>query len=153
MGVRALAVEAGVSKKTLTRKGGVLAQLKAEGVIRSDNAGRRATEAGAFILLTPLRAKGTHSPSETEHLKNPEVTCGYPLRAPRLRWGYPGIKRLGKTRGAVLDVLEAAGGALPLETLYARLHPDKDPGDRRRWRPRDMRRRVLTPLEIGRAHV
>jgi hypothetical protein len=56
------------------------------------------------------------------------------------------IERLGKLRGAVIDVLDAAGGFLPLEELYARLHPDRSPDDRRRWRPRDLKRRTLPML-------
>ena len=50
----------------------------------------------------------------------------------------PYIKRLGPHRGAVLDVLEAAGGELQLEDLCEALH---------RKRPRDVRRRILKPLE------
>jgi len=55
-----------------------------------------------------------------------------------LRWGYPGIKRLGKTRGAVLDVLQASGGTLTIGDLANALHHK---------RPRDLRRRLLPPLE------
>jgi hypothetical protein len=45
---------------------------------------------------------------------------------------------LGPHRGAVLDTLEAAGGGLPLKDLCEALH---------RKRPRDVRRRILKPLE------
>lgn len=48
------------------------------------------------------------------------------------------VKRLGPHRGAVLDVLEAAGGEMHLEDLCEALH---------RSRPRDVRRRILKPLE------
>ncbi len=48
------------------------------------------------------------------------------------------IERLGKIRGAVVDALEAAGGALTLEELCEVLH---------RKRARDVRRRVLPMLE------
>lgn len=48
------------------------------------------------------------------------------------------IKRLGPHRGAVLDVLEAAGGELHLRDLCEVLH---------RKRPRDVRRRILADLE------
>lgn len=50
----------------------------------------------------------------------------------------PYVKRLGPHRGAVLDVLEAAGGELHLEDLCEALH---------RSRLRDVRRRILKPLE------
>jgi hypothetical protein len=48
------------------------------------------------------------------------------------------IERLGKVRGAVVDALEVAGGALTLEELCEVLH---------RKRARDVRRRVLPMLE------
>jgi hypothetical protein len=85
------------------------------------------------------------------------------LRAPRLRWSRPKftprrgivadtrkvrksvklesrdrIKRLGKIRGAILDVLDAAGGTATLEEIAEALH---------RSRPRDIRRRNLPMLE------
>jgi hypothetical protein len=85
------------------------------------------------------------------------------LRAPRLRWSDPGrkprrgmvegtrmvrkgarrpprdsIKRLGKIRGHIVDVLDGAGGELEPQDLYGRLHPDKSPADPERWRPRDL---------------
>lgn len=91
--------------------------------------------------------------------------------APRLRWSSPGrprrrefelvpgrcvvrhagsspdpedrqakafIKRIGPHRCAALDTLEAAGGEMHLEDLCEALH---------RKRPRDVRRRILKPLE------
>jgi hypothetical protein len=85
------------------------------------------------------------------------------LRAPRLRWSRPkytprrgvvrdtrmvrqsvklqsrdAIKRLGKIRGAILDVLDAAGGTATLQEIADTLH---------RARPRDLRRRNLPMLE------
>jgi hypothetical protein len=50
----------------------------------------------------------------------------------------PYVKRLGPPRGAVLDTLEAAGGELHLLDLCETLC---------RKRPRDVRRRILKPLE------
>jgi Bifunctional DNA primase/polymerase, N-terminal/Primase C terminal 1 (PriCT-1) len=139
-----LALEAGVSKRALLdywrggkRKLGIISRLKRGGWLRSDNAERKAREAGAFIISVP-RAQFHHSTSGGEYLKNPRYACGETLRAPRLRWGYPGIKRLGKTRGAVIDTLEAAGSSLTLEVLADALHHK---------RPRDMRRRVIPALE------
>lgn len=83
--------------------------------------------------------------------------------APRLRWSSPGrrprrgvvsgtrrvresipaaprsaVKRLGKIRGSVVDVLVDVGGSCALEELCEVLH---------RSRPRDLRRRVLQRLE------
>jgi hypothetical protein len=84
------------------------------------------------------------------------------LRAARLRWSAPGrkpssddrrrarlgnhrlpepsegIKRLGKVRGAVIDVLDNAGGTLTLAELACALG---------KARPRDLRRRTLPMLE------
>jgi hypothetical protein len=50
----------------------------------------------------------------------------------------PYAGRLGPHRGAVIDALEAAGGKVHLEDLCEALH---------RKRPRDVRRRILKPLE------
>ena len=46
----------------------------------------------------------------------------------------------------MVDVLEYSGSECTEDELYARLNPHKDPEDRKRWRPRDLRRRVLLPL-------
>lgn len=48
------------------------------------------------------------------------------------------IKRLGKIRGAIVDVLDAAGGTADLQEIADALH---------RARPRDLRRRNLPMLE------
>jgi Domain of unknown function (DUF3854) len=50
----------------------------------------------------------------------------------------PYIRRLGPHRGAVVDVLEKAGGELHLTSLCEALH---------RKRPWDVRRRLIKPLE------
>jgi hypothetical protein len=52
----------------------------------------------------------------------------------------PAVKRLGPGRGAIIDTLEFAGGELQLEDLCEVLH---------RKRPRDVRRRILAPLEVA----
>ena len=54
----------------------------------------------------------------------------------------PYAKRLGPHRCAVLDALEAAGGELHLQDLCRVLH-------RENARPRDVRRRILKPLEAA----
>jgi len=89
--------------------------------------------------------------------------CTLHLRAPRLMWSSPkvkgrrglvkgtrmvrqgvrseprpAVKRLGKTRGAILDVLDAGGGVLILQEIADALH---------RKRARDLRRRSLPMLE------
>jgi Domain of unknown function (DUF3854) len=50
----------------------------------------------------------------------------------------PAVKRLGKTRGAILDALDASGGVLTLQEIADALH---------RKRARDLRRRNLPMLE------
>ncbi len=50
----------------------------------------------------------------------------------------PPVKRLGKTRGAILDALDAGGGILTLQEIADALH---------RKRARDLRRRSLPMLE------
>jgi Domain of unknown function (DUF3854) len=50
----------------------------------------------------------------------------------------PAVKRLGKTRGAILDALDASGGVLTLQEIADALH---------RNRARDLRRRNLPMLE------
>jgi hypothetical protein len=89
--------------------------------------------------------------------------CTLHLRAPRLMWSSPkvkgrrglvqgtrmvrqgvrseprpAVKRLGKTRGAILDALDAGGGILTLQEIADALH---------RKRVRDLRRRSLPMLE------
>jgi Domain of unknown function (DUF3854) len=89
--------------------------------------------------------------------------CTLHLRAPRLMWSSPkvkgrrglvketrmvrqgvrseprpAVKRLGKTRGAILDALDAGGGVLTLQEIADALH---------RKRARDLRRRSLPMLE------
>src|ERR687897_1565818 len=89
--------------------------------------------------------------------------CTLHLRAPRLMWSspkvkgrrglvkgtrmvrqgvrsepHPLVKRLGKTRGAILDALDAGGGILTLQEIADALH---------RKRARDLRWRSLPMLE------
>jgi len=138
-------------------------RLKADGWIRSDNLERHRGEAGAFVLVTKPEAKPEAPPrevehSQTTHLSGPppvgtSVPPLAPLTAPRLRWSAPvlervegtvrrtgTIRRLGKTCGKIVDFLQGAGGGLDLDGLYGRLYPHKRRGDKRRWRPRDLRR-------------
>jgi Domain of unknown function (DUF3854) len=89
--------------------------------------------------------------------------CTLHLRGPRLMWSSPkvkgrrgmvkgtrmvrqgvrseprpAVKRLGKTRGAILDALDAGGGVLTLKEIADALH---------RKRARDLRRRNFPMLE------
>lgn len=131
--IRALALAAALSKRAATN---AVQRLKAAGVIRGDNADRSGTKAGALVLLD-TRATVAHSTTRGGSTEG-ECASGLPLRAPRLRWSAPEIARLGKSCGAVLDVLDAAGGSATVEDLADALHVS---------RPRDLRRRVVSRLE------
>jgi hypothetical protein len=162
------------SRKKGERKPGIISRLRQAGFIRPDYSTRGGTKAGAYILMVP-RAKFHHSNQQSLYRTSEETsgeTLRAPFSAPRLRWSVPGrkphrslvrdtrmvrqgvrpplrdsLQRLGKSAGAVVDVLEALGGELQLDALYGRLHPDRSPEDRKRWRPRDLRRRVIARLE------
>jgi Domain of unknown function (DUF3854) len=119
------------------------------------------------------RVDSMRNNTETESCSRDSDPRCQPLRAPsapRLRWSSPGrgrrkefelvpgrpvvrstgrppkdaqevspyIKRLGPHRGAVCDVLEVAGGEMHLEDFCEETN---------RKRPRDVRRRILAPLE------
>jgi hypothetical protein len=154
--VRTLALVASVSKRSLLdnnrggeKRAGVISRLKARGVIRSDNATRFGKDAGAFVLLTP-RAHVHHSSTHRASIE-PRGACGAQLRAPltasRLRWSRPifagltrvgTISRLGKTKGAVVDYLEASpSSSMTVADLAEKLGLA---------RVRDLRRRHLDPL-------
>jgi hypothetical protein len=161
LGVRDWALATGVSKRAMfdhrkrgERKPGIISRLKRAGLVRADSTGRRDGEAGAFVLV--MSAEFHHSSTGGKSGESGET-----LRSPRLRWSAPVLERvgdetirsvitrLGKTRGQVIDTLEAAGGELHLQDLYGRLYPDRSPSDRGRWRPWDFRRRVLPRLEAA----
>ncbi len=154
--VRTLALMASVSKRSLLdnrkageRVPGIISRLKARGVLRSDNATRFGKDAGAFVLLTP-RAELHHSSTHGGSIE-PRGGCGAtlraPLSAPRLRWSRPifagltrvgTVSRLGKTKGAVVDFLEASpSSSLTVTELAEKLGTA---------RVRDLRRRHLDPL-------
>jgi len=157
-----LAIEAKVSSRTL---GKAIARLEEWGFLYRDNEGRKPDKTGAFVLRASVKYYGgdrrpadqVTKPLQTSH----EGTLH--LRAPRLRWSRPkftpkrgvvegtrrvrqGMKlesrdrivRLGKVRGAILDVLDVAGGSTTLQELAEALH---------RKRARDIRRRNLPMLE------
>ncbi len=154
--VRTLALMASVSKRSLLdnrkageRVPGIISRLKARGVIRSDNATRFGKDAGAFILLAPraeLHRSTTHH-AAIEPRGASGATLRAPLTASRLRWSRPvfhgrtrvgTISRLGKSKGAVVDFLEASpSSSLTVASLAEKLGTA---------RVRDLRRRHLAPL-------
>jgi DNA-binding transcriptional ArsR family regulator len=133
--VRALALAAAVSKRTAHY---ALKRLKSGGVVRADNGERAGTQSGALVLLSDAlegRADLHHSSTGVG-----QEGSGARLRAPRLRWSAPAIRRLGKSCGAVLDALDRRGGTATLDELAEDLH---------KTRPRDLRRRVIARLEAA----
>jgi len=157
-----LAIESKVSSRTLWKS---LNRLEELGFGYRDNEGRKQDKAGAFVLRAKVSHYG-ESPSsgETTARQGTDVVPGdLHLRAPRLMWSRPaftpkrgtvsgtrrvreskaseprgGVERLGKVRGAILDVLDVAGGSATLRELADVLH---------RKRARDLRRRSLPWLE------
>jgi hypothetical protein len=157
-----LAVEAKVSARTLWK---ALNRLEEWGFLYRDNEGREDDKPGAFVLRANVsHYREKRGRPEERTLREDQLHKGdLHLRAPRLRWSRPkftprrgvvggtrkvrksvkpepraAIKRLGKIRGAILDVLDAAGGTATLEEIAEALH---------RSRPRDIRRRNLPMLE------
>jgi hypothetical protein len=158
-----LQVGAKVARRTL---GKALARLEERGFLYRDNEGRKPDKTGAFVLRAKVDQYGTGASLATQELRTCDPG-GLPLRGipdvPRMRWSRPKytprrglipetrrvrnskplpprdrIERLGKIRGAVVDALEVAGGALTLPELCEVLHHK---------RARDVRRRVLPMLE------
>jgi hypothetical protein len=163
-----LALETKISTRTLWKS---LNRLEEDGLIYRDNEGRKPDKCGSFVLRATVSQYGNRrGTQETQPLRARNLYArNLQLRAPRLRWSRPRftpkrgvvrdtrrvrqsvkleprdpIKRLGKIRGAIVDVLDAAGGELELQNLYGRLHPDKSPEDREHWRPRDLVRAKTT---------
>jgi hypothetical protein len=134
---RDLALLAAVSKPTIWK---AIRRMKKAGLLRADNLGRLPEEAGAFVLLAAPGARGAHKLT-TPSTEAPQLKVGVEgvvnFSAPRLRWSAPGVRRMGKSAGQVVDTLEAAGGSLTLQDLADRT------GSKR---PRDLRRRTLPRL-------
>jgi hypothetical protein len=148
-----LAIEAKVSTRTLWK---ALNRLEEWELIYRDNEDRKPDKTGAFVLRADVsHYRESRDRPETQTLRENHLHEGdLHLRAPRLRWSSPGsrprrgtvdgtrmvrkgvrrpprdpIKRLGKIRGAIVDALDAAGGAAPLQEVADTLH---------RARPRDL---------------
>jgi hypothetical protein len=148
---RPLAEDAEMPHRSLMR---AVARLRHSGMIRKDDANRRAAEAGAFVLVHPGRGPGcaaaranchhsTTPPTSAEDLGSSKATESMnddtlrgraPFTAPRLRWG----RSLGRTCEATVDALERAGGEATVKDLAGMLHAR---------RPRDLRRRSVSRLE------
>jgi hypothetical protein len=157
-----LARLAKVSTRTLQK---AIERLEEMGLVYRDNEGRKPRQSGAFVLRAHVNDyRGSTGSSGGEEVSVP--VSSLQLRAPRLRWSDPGrkarrgvvmgtrrvrlslatnsrpaVKRLGKIRGAVVDALDAAGGASTVAEICETLH---------RKRPRDLKRRVLPMLEGAR---
>src|SRR5215217_560921 len=157
-----LAIEAKVSSRTL---GKAINRLEEWGFLYRDNEDRKPDKTGAFVLRASVKYYGgDRGPADqaTQALQTSHRGTLH-LRAPRLRWSRPkftpkrgvvegtrrvrqGVKvesrdrivRLGKVRGAIMDVLNVAGGSATLQEIAEALH---------RKRARDLRRRNLPMLE------
>jgi len=160
-----LAKMAKVSTRTLQK---VIERLEELGLIYRDNKTRKQRERGAFVLRANVNhyREGHAKAGESTDVETETTLSSLHLRAPRLMWSSPAfrglrgtvadtrkvrqgpppdsrpaITRLGKTRGAALDVLDAAGGISTVGEIYDALHPGKAPDKRR---PRDLVRRKKT---------
>lgn len=130
--IRDLALASGCSKKTIERVG---KRLRLSGWIRGDNAHRKGTDSGAFVLLarqgddTRACAGARNAVSVVTLSRLPEIT-------PCFRWrGF-----VGKGKAGALYALEVFGEQT-LEELATRLGFS---------RARDLRRLYLEPLnEMG----
>jgi hypothetical protein len=101
-----------------------------------DSSGRLGSRRHVRGFCLVRRAKWHHSTTIGR-----TVDDGAILRAPRLRGSASGVRRLGKrAAGAVLDVLEVAGGSLTVSELAEALHQK---------RPRDLKRRIIARLEAA----
>jgi Domain of unknown function (DUF3854) len=157
-----LAIEAKVSSRTLWK---AINRLEEWGFLYRDNEDRKEDKTGAFVLRASVRHYGGDRRPDDQATQALQTfhRGDLHLRAPRLRWSRPkftpkrgvveetrrvrqGVKlesrdrivRLGKVRGAILDMLDVAGGRATLQGIAEALH---------RKRARDIRRRNLPMLE------
>jgi Domain of unknown function (DUF3854) len=141
-----LQIEAKVSPRTLSK---ALSRLEDRGFVGERVKADKADKAGGFVLRADVYHYGTERGPEQNatHPLQAAHDGTIHLRAPRLRWSSPGskprrgtvkgtrmvrksirrpprdpIRRLGKIRGHIIDVLEAAGGTLSLQELAAAMH-------------------------------
>jgi putative DNA primase/helicase len=159
IGRRKLSLKAATSQQTLHK---AIKHLEAENWLEFRPPASE-DKPGTYFMRASLDQELTTQEREEKEEKKEHVSKGgdQGLRAPRLRWASPGrkarrgvvkgtcqvrnnvqparesVKRLGKVRGAVVDVLENAGGTLTLAELTHALG---------KTRPRDLRRRTLPGL-------
>jgi len=157
---RTLALEAAMGRSSAHR---AVQRLRRKGFLSYDNQNRADGQAGALVLRARKVGHSDHRAAPQGPPPGGLVVppCAPRYSAPRLRWSAPRIdrvgdeyvrttiRRLGKSCGQAVDVLEYSGGELDLECLYSIIYPHKDPTDRKRWRPRDFRRRVVSRLEAA----
>lgn len=156
--IREWALATAVSKRAMfdhkrggEKKPGIVSRLKMAGLIRSDADDRRRDgESGAFVLLLPQDASPHRATFHHPNHGGGVGRSGETLRAPRLRWSAPVIERvgdevirstilrLGKTGGAVVDILDRGGGSATVDEIADVLQLP---------RTRDLRRRHLPRLE------
>ncbi len=128
---RTLALAAATSRRTV---GKVLKRSEWLGAGQTGSG----TKAGTIVLKA--RAKVPHS-NHLGAIEQKEPASGETLRAPRLRWSAPGIRRLGKSCEAAIDhLVDRAGGTMALEELADAMGVS---------RVRDFRRRVVSRLEAA----
>jgi predicted transcriptional regulator len=123
LSVRAWALLAATSKTTMLK---VIAHLEAEDWIRRDNGDKAEDAAGSYVLIlerSSLDHDGKKLGLEGKATQGLQAygPGGQGLSAPRLRWSAPTfdrdgdrvvrdyVRRLGKRRGAIIDVLEKEG--------------------------------------------
>jgi hypothetical protein len=122
-------------------------RLREAGILRKDDADRSREDSGAFVIL-PRANWNTLTPGggmEPNGVGGVPPCAHPPFTAPRLRWSAPQfeggervgtVHRLGKSAGAIVDVLEHFG-FLSLADLASAVGVK---------RPRDLRRRALERL-------
>jgi hypothetical protein len=158
-----LQIEAKIgSSRTLCK---AINRLEEVGLMYRDNDDRKPDKSGSFVLRASVKYYGEGEGKKETTTPEPQEVYARTLhsRVPRLRWSRPkvkpsrneiraarkgerqalpepkpGIQRIGKIRGAILDALDAAGGTATLQELADVLH---------RKRPRDIRKRNLPMLE------
>jgi hypothetical protein len=124
---RTLALAAATSRRTVGKV------LKRSEWLGRGQAGT-GTKSGTIVLRA--HAKVPHSYHQG-YIEQKKSASGETLRAPRLRWSAPGIRRLGKSCEAAVDYLDRAGGVMTIEELADAM------GVSRAW---DFRRRVISRL-------
>lgn len=127
---RTLALAAATSRRTV---GKVLKRSEWIGIGQTGSG----KKSGTIVLRASAKVPHSYHMGGVEQTKS---ASGETLRAPRLRWSAPGVRRLGKSCEAVVDYLDMAGGTMTLEELADAM------GVARAW---EFRRRVVSRLEAA----